>query len=568
MLSDVTIGRRLGAGFGAGLLLTATLGGAAWWGLTAIDGMARHVLRTAYPLVAQSQEARAATLALRRFEKDCFLNLGQADKAAEYVAKWTEQKQALDESLAALARLLDDEADRETLRKMTADAATYDEGFHTVLTAIHDGRVTTPQEANAAIAPFKDEIRELEASAVDLASRRAAGIAVLDSAMAAGVKRTLAILLAVMAAALVLTAGAAVLITRSITVPLAAAVRVAEQVAQGDLDTRIAVWGADELGQLLRSMQAMVDSLRTLVTAAAAISGGDLSIEVRPLSARDALGNALAEMVARLTATMTAIGSGAAGLSSASAQVAATSQSLSRGTSEQAASVEETTASLEQMSASIRQNAEGSRRTEEIATGAARDAQESGATVNKTVGAMRQIADKTTIVEEIAYQTNLLALNAAIEAARAGDHGRGFAVVATEVRKLAERSQAAAREIGGLAAASVGVAERSGELIEALVPRIRRTAELVQEVSGASSEQSSGVGQISRAMTEVDRVTQRNASAAEELAATSEEMAAQADALQQLVAHFRIRGARADRPAATLPPASTPAMGSGLYRSF
>jgi methyl-accepting chemotaxis protein len=250
---------------------------------------------------------------------------------------------------------------------------------------------------------------------------------------------------------------------------------------------------------------------------------------------------------------------GASALSAASAQVASASQSLSQGTSEQAASVEETSASLEQMNASITQNAAASRRTEQVALAGARDAEESGRTVAEAMGAMRQIAGKVSIIEEIAYQTNLLALNAAIEAARAGDHGKGFAVVATEVRKLAERSQAAAREIDALATSSTEVAERSGRLLGGLVPAIRNTAELVQEVAAASQEQAAGVTEINKAMSQVDQVTQRNASAAEELASTAEEMASQAESLQSVVRFFRLEGdaarAAAEAPA---PPARHP----------
>jgi methyl-accepting chemotaxis protein len=176
-----------------------------------------------------------------------------------------------------------------------------------------------------------------------------------------------------------------------------------------------------------------------------------------------------------------------------------------------------------------------------MANQGARNAEESGKAVLATVGAMRSIAERISIIEEIAYQTNLLALNAAIEAARAGDHGKGFAVVATEVRKLAERSQKAAKEIGELAGSSVKVAEQSGRLILDLVPTIRKTADLVQEVAAASSEQSAGVAQVSRAMSTVDSVTQRNASAAEELSSTAEEMATQAEALQQVMAFFMVR---------------------------
>jgi methyl-accepting chemotaxis protein len=271
-------------------------------------------------------------------------------------------------------------------------------------------------------------------------------------------------------------------------------------------------------------------------------------------------------MLSRLTHTMSEIRMGASGLSSAAAQVSATSQTVSQGTSEQAATVEETTSSLEQMSASITQNAENSRQTELLASRGAAEAEESGRTVKDTMNAMRNIAGKVSIIEEIAYQTNLLALNAAIEAARAGEHGKGFAVVATEVRKLAERSQTAAKEISGLAGTSVKVAERSGQQLDELVPSIRKTADLVQEVAAASAEQSSGVAQINKAMAQVDQVTQRNASAAEELASTAEEMASQAEALQQLVAHFRVAGGESApaRPlAAARRTAAAPARGNG-----
>jgi len=191
------------------------------------------------------------------------------------------------------------------------------------------------------------------------------------------------------------------------------------------------------------------------------------------------------------------------------------------------------------MNASITQNAENSRKVEQVAEKGARAAEESGTAVQETVDAMTQIAAKISVIEDIAYQTNLLALNAAIEAARAGDQGRGFAVVAVEVRKLAERSQLAAKEIGDLAGKSVAVAQRSGQLLTELVPAIRKTAELVQEVTAACREQSAGVTQINRAMSQVDSVTQRNASSAEELSSTAEELAAQSEQLQQLMTFFR-----------------------------
>lgn len=291
------------------------------------------------------------------------------------------------------------------------------------------------------------------------------------------------------------------LITRGIVRPLGVAVITARQLAEGDMTARIDVTSKDETGQLLGAMD---------------------------------------EMVRRLSQVISEVRSGADNLASASEQVNSTSQSLSQSSSEQASSVEETTASMEQMTASIAQNTENARITDGMSTKASKEAEEGGVAVQQTVAAMKSIAEKISIIDDIAYQTNLLALNAAIEAARAGEHGKGFAVVAAEVRKLAERSQVAAQEIGQVAGSSVELAERAGKLLSEMVPSIQKTADLVQEIAAASSEQSAGVEQINGAMEQLNQITQQNASASEELAATSEEMSAQAEQLQQSMGFFRV----------------------------
>lgn len=293
----------------------------------------------------------------------------------------------------------------------------------------------------------------------------------------------------------------AFVIARSITSALSRSVEFALELSDGNLDANLEIDRKDEIGSLASALKDMVQRLREIVTAIQTASGNVLS---------------------------------------GSSQVSESSQQLSSGATEQAASAEEVSSSMEQMSANIRQNAENSIETEKIARKSSADAENGGEAVKETVNAMKEIADKITIIEEIARNTNLLALNAAIEAARAGEAGKGFAVVASEVRKLAERSQTAAGEISELSIRSVSVAEKAGKIIDQIVPDIKRTSELVQEISTAGNEQNSGAEQINSAIMQLDEVIQRNAGESEEMASMSEELSAQAETLQDTIAFFKI----------------------------
>ena len=301
--------------------------------------------------------------------------------------------------------------------------------------------------------------------------------------------------------ALLLAALMAWWLARSIAAPLREAVAVTRRVADGDLSEGVATRGRDETGQLL---------------------------------------GALAEMVTRLGRVLGLVRGGADGIAAASTQLSDTSASLSQATAQQAASVEQTLTTVARAAESIGRTAERASQTEAIADEAAQEAHGVGDAVRETVQAMRTIAERIAVIDEIAYQTNMLALNAAIEAARAGGQGRGFAVVAAEVRKLAERSQVAATQIGELARHTVSQADHAGQRLARLLPRIARTSELMREINAAAAEQSGGMTHINGLIEDLNGLTRHNAAASEQLAATAEAMRGEAARLQQLVAQFKL----------------------------
>ncbi len=271
------------------------------------------------------------------------------------------------------------------------------------------------------------------------------------------------------------------------------------------------------------------------------MSNGDLSLDIvlNPGDQSSLLYD-LKMMRDQLGTVMQQVLNNSEALSAASRQVSATAQSISQATTEQVASVEETSSSVEQLNASVQHNTENALITEQMADNSADESKQGGEAVIETVEAMKHIAKKIGLIEDIAYKTNLLSLNAAIEAASAGEHGKGFAVVAAEVRKLAESSRLTAAEINELASNSVAIAEKAGTLIDKVLPSIVKTSDLVREISAASSEQASGIKQISEAMRQLERVTQQNASASEEMAATAEELNGQAEQLQHIVGFFKL----------------------------
>ena len=423
----------------------------------------------------------------------------------DVLGKATEQGKVFWNKLQALTTEFRREDDRVRARALAGDMA------GAVRVSAADARTVTTE-----IDQLLDEVVQLEASRLKAAE--------VDAE--AQYQNTRTVMIAVAAIAMLVAAGAATWIVVSINRGLRRAVGVVQNVADGDLTRFAEVTSRDEVGELLGYVNTMIERLRGVVADA--------------LSASD-------------------------NVSSGSQELSASSEQLSQGATEQASSAEEASASMEQMASNIKQNADNAAQTEKIARQSSKDAETSGEAVGRAVGAMRTIAEKISIVQEIARQTDLLALNAAVEAARAGEHGKGFAVVASEVRKLAERSQAAAAEISSLSGETVTVATEAGEMLNRLVPDIRKTAELVSEISAACREQDIGASQINEAIQQLDKVTQTNAGASEEMSATSEELAAQAEELQASIAFFRVdNGARkepnhADKLRATAAKMAAPA---------
>ena len=506
MFGNLKIGVRLIAGFMLVAAISIVVGGVGITSASKMNDLAAAIYEQDLLGISYIKEANINLIYIGRARSNFLLAASEQERKLRLsiIAK---SSTGLTDNLIKSKPLLIGPKARELFDKVDKAAQDYLVDTQAALALAANERIDQPR-SEALLATFQ-RVREKENVLDDLMTdlialkeeraREAAAeaTAIYDSS------RTL--MLSAIVIAMLLGTGLGLVISRSVTRPLAKAVDAANRLAEGDLTMKIESTSNDETGLVLQAMQ---------------------------------------KMIAKLAQVVSDVNSGAEALASASEEVSATAQSLSEASSEQAAGVEETSASIEQMSASISQNTENARVTDGMASKSAQEAAEGGEAVKSTVAAMKQIARKIGIIDDIAYQTNLLALNAAIEAARAGEHGKGFAVVAAEVRKLAERSQIAAQEIGEVATSSVELAERAGKLLDEIVPNIRKTSDLVQEIAAASNEQSSGVAQINSAVVQLSQTTQQNAASSEELAATSEEMSSQAEQLQQTMAFFKLESTR------------------------
>jgi methyl-accepting chemotaxis protein len=536
VFADLNVGKRMGAGFGAVLLLMLVTGVVTFWSLSTVDSSTRLVAEQNLPLTLMADRMEINAVQIQQMLTDASLThdlLGSAQDAKTNLDEF----KASAEKFKAHYQALNDVAG---VKQMEALASEVDELYNTgqrmMMAYGNDGK----EAGDSVMGEFDRAAGQLTAQIKTFRDRQVEEINTATAAIQSASTRVKVMQVVLGLVALVAGVGIATVITRSIVRPLNVAVETARRMAVGDLTMEIPRITADETGQLLAAMQQMVEANREVARMAGQIAQGDLRVELKERSAEDELIRALAEMVFKLREVIAQVRGAVENVASGSQAMSASSEEMSQGATEQAAAAEEASSSIEEMTANIRQNADNAVQTEKIAVRAAADAKEGGAAVGQTVRAMKDIAGKINIIEEIARQTNLLALNAAIEAARAGEHGRGFAVVAAEVRKLAERSQKAAGEINELSTSSVAVAEMAGQMLAAMVPNIQKTAELVQEIAAASREQDAGAEQIGKSIQQLDAVIQQNASASEEMAATAEELSGQAEQLSAMIAFFTL----------------------------
>ncbi|MBB3595516.1 methyl-accepting chemotaxis protein [Rhizobium sp. BK529] len=534
-----TIKLKLGLVFGFIVLLTCAMAGLSIYNLSSLNDDISVMVAGPVANLRDSSDLSDAVMRSIRAEKDAIINT-DATKITGYVDEISQQR----DQIKTLQERLAGSSDPDIRSGMAQFADLY-------------GRWTSLQDRVADLAKQNTNESNVQAGAISMGEGQQVTIQLLaileklndtvtgnvaetDTATNEQYAQSRNMLVIMTIGLIVISSAAAIWILLNISRGLKRAVQLADAVSIGDLEQDIEHKSNDEIRDLVNSMTKMTGNLRNTAQIANQISNGDLTVSPKPLSEKDTLGIALEQMVERLRGVVADAIAAAENVSAGSQELSASAEQVSQGATEQAASAEEASASMEEMASNIKQNADNAAQTEKIARQSAKDAEVSGEAVSRAVQAMRTIAEKIGIVQEIARQTDLLALNAAVEAARAGEHGKGFAVVASEVRKLAERSQSAAAEISAMSGDTVKAAQEAGDMLGRLVPDIRKTAELVSEISAACREQDIGAAQINEAIQQLDKVTQQNSGASEEMSATSEELATQAEELQASIAFFKV----------------------------
>ena len=532
----LTIKLKLGLAFAAVIALSTAMAVFGISSLTSLNTTMEDVLQGPEQRAQWEEQLHRMLLAIVRAEKN--LVLAETPQQIETYSQELQQQREAFNNLADRISSIASVEGRKRFDVLRAGFQRYVTVQDRIRDLVRQGQINEARALSAGEA--RQFVQTTEAQLVDLVQLNQQYVADAVASASNQYQTARMTLIAVVVAVLLIAAGTGSWISLSISGRLRRAMVLADAVAAGDLGQKLAVSSHDEVRDLVDALNRMTTNLRATADIAEAIADGKLTVTAKRRSEVDALGIALERMLEKLRGAVSEAAAAADNVSSGSQQLSASAGTLSQGAAEQASATEEASSSMEEMAANVKQNADNAAQTEKIARQSAKDAEASGSAVEQAVLAMQTIAEKITIVQEIARQTDLLALNAAVEAARAGEHGRGFAVVASEVRKLAERSRAAAAEIGTVSAQTVKAAQSAGEMLTRLVPDIRKTADLVAEISAACREQDVGAEQVNTAIQQLDKVTQQNASASEQMSATSEELAAQAEQLQASIAYFQL----------------------------